>query len=166
MGGGDKMTYDLSTSSKWTNLSDGDHTVQIIAKADGYRDSEPSSAVTVTKGGAGHTVTVTSATAGTSSDDTDAYIAINRTATAADYDYHFVCNGSYTPSVTDKQGNAVTFPLTLTNVQTMSAYLASSASYTWFNMTALNLPQNGETTGTLTVAADITDMSWYGSYYD
>lgn len=39
-------TYDLSTSTKWANLSDGDHTVQIIAKADGYRASEASSAVT------------------------------------------------------------------------------------------------------------------------
>lgn len=50
-GGGDKMNYDLSTSTKWANLSDGDHTVQIIAKADGYRASEPSESVTVSKGG-------------------------------------------------------------------------------------------------------------------
>lgn len=42
-------SYDLSTSSKWAALSDGDHNITIVAKADGYRDSEPSSAVVVTK---------------------------------------------------------------------------------------------------------------------
>lgn len=42
-------SYDLSTSSKWSALSDGEHTVQIVAKGTGYRDSERSSAVTVTK---------------------------------------------------------------------------------------------------------------------
>ena len=44
-----RKSYDLSTSSKWSALSDGEHTVQIVAKAVGYRDSEPSAAVTVTK---------------------------------------------------------------------------------------------------------------------
>ena len=42
-------SYDLSTSSKWSALSDGEHTVQIVAKGTGYRDSERSSAITVTK---------------------------------------------------------------------------------------------------------------------
>lgn len=42
-------SYDLSTSSKWSTLSDGNHNITIVAKADGYRDSEHSSAVTVTK---------------------------------------------------------------------------------------------------------------------
>lgn len=56
--GGDKMTYDLSTSSKWASLADGEHTVTIVAKADGYRDSEPSSAVTVTKGSSYTNVTL------------------------------------------------------------------------------------------------------------
>lgn len=42
-------SYDLSTSSKWSALSDGEHTVQIVAKGTGYRDSERSSAVVVTK---------------------------------------------------------------------------------------------------------------------
>lgn len=50
-GEGDKMTYDLSTSTKWSTLSDGDHIVTIVAKADGYRASEPSAGVTVSKGG-------------------------------------------------------------------------------------------------------------------
>lgn len=44
-------SYDLSTSSKWSALSDGEHTVQIVAKGSGYRDSAKSKSVTVTKGG-------------------------------------------------------------------------------------------------------------------
>lgn len=47
--------YDLSTSSKWTNLADGNHSVTIIAKAAGYRDSASSTAVTVVKSGASET---------------------------------------------------------------------------------------------------------------
>lgn len=43
------LTYDLSTNAKWSNLADGTHNVTIIAKADGYENSEPSTAVTVTK---------------------------------------------------------------------------------------------------------------------
>ena len=46
-----KKSYDLSTSSKWSALSDGEHTVQIVAKGAGYRDSAKSTSVTVTKGG-------------------------------------------------------------------------------------------------------------------
>lgn len=43
------LTYDLSTNSKWTTLADGTHNVTIIAKAAGYRDSDPSTAVSFTK---------------------------------------------------------------------------------------------------------------------
>ena len=43
------LTYDLSTNAKWSNLAGGTHNVTIIAKADGYENSEPSTAVTVTK---------------------------------------------------------------------------------------------------------------------
>ena len=46
-----QKSYDLSTSSKWSTLSDGEHTVQIVAKGTGYRDSSKSTSVTVTKGG-------------------------------------------------------------------------------------------------------------------
>lgn len=46
-----QKSYDLSTSSKWSALSDGEHTVQIVAKGTGYRDSAKSTSVTVTKGG-------------------------------------------------------------------------------------------------------------------
>ena len=48
-GGTMSKSYDLSTSSKWSALSDGEHTVQIVAKGTGYRDSERSSAVVITK---------------------------------------------------------------------------------------------------------------------
>ena len=45
-------SYDLSTSSKWASLSDGDHVVQLKAKGTGFGDSSFSNSVTVTKGSA------------------------------------------------------------------------------------------------------------------
>lgn len=51
-GGSSQKSYDLSSSSKWSALSDGEHAVQIVAKGTGYRDSAKSTGVTVTKGGA------------------------------------------------------------------------------------------------------------------
>ena len=42
-------SVDLTTLSGWANLTDGNHTIQIMAKADGYRDSEKSAGVEVTK---------------------------------------------------------------------------------------------------------------------
>lgn len=163
------MTYDLSTSSKWSTLSDGDHTVTIVAKADGYRDSEPSTSVTVTKGSTGHTVTVTSATAGTSSDDTDAYIAINRPATTTDYDYHFT-TGQYNATIVDKNGSQITVPFTITAVTSIHALLNSSTSYTWFNIGGTGMPTlalgNQGTAGASDITTDITDMEWYGCYAD
>ncbi len=44
-----KVSVDLTTLPGWSSLSDGSHSVTIVAKADGYRDSEPSAAVSVTK---------------------------------------------------------------------------------------------------------------------
>ena len=43
------VSYNLTNSAGWTSLSDGNHNITIVAKADGYRDSEHSSAVVVTK---------------------------------------------------------------------------------------------------------------------
>lgn len=40
---------DLTTLPGWSSLSSGSHSITIVAKADGYRDSEPSAAVSVTK---------------------------------------------------------------------------------------------------------------------
>ena len=41
---------DLTTLPGWSSLSPGSHNITIVAKADGYRDSEPSAAVSVEKG--------------------------------------------------------------------------------------------------------------------
>jgi hypothetical protein len=46
-------SVDLSTLAGWTSLTDGDYSVTVVAKADGYADSEPSAAVSVTKQGGG-----------------------------------------------------------------------------------------------------------------
>lgn len=48
-------SYDLATSAKWDSLSAGNHSVTIVAKANGYRDSALSTAVTVVKSSAGET---------------------------------------------------------------------------------------------------------------
>ncbi len=44
-----KLSYDLSTSSKWAALADGEHQVTIVAKGTSYQNSEPSAAVSVAK---------------------------------------------------------------------------------------------------------------------
>lgn len=43
-------SYDLSTSTKWANLSDGDHIVKLKAKGTGFGTSSFSNSVTVKKG--------------------------------------------------------------------------------------------------------------------
>lgn len=43
-------SYDLSTSTKWANLADGDHVVKLRAKGTGFGDSSFSNSVTVKKG--------------------------------------------------------------------------------------------------------------------
>ena len=45
-------SVDLTTLPGWANLSTGSHNITIVAKANGYRDSEPSAVVSVTKAGA------------------------------------------------------------------------------------------------------------------
>lgn len=47
-----RLSVDLTTLPGWSSLSDGSHSITVVAKANGYRDSEPSAAVSVTKGGA------------------------------------------------------------------------------------------------------------------
>lgn len=44
-----QQSVDLTTLSGWADLTDGNHTIQIVAKADGYQDSEKSAGVEVTK---------------------------------------------------------------------------------------------------------------------
>nr|DAG51347.1 MAG TPA: hypothetical protein [Caudoviricetes sp.] len=48
-------SYDLSTSTKWANLADGDHVVKLRARGSGYGSSSFSNSVTVTKGATGET---------------------------------------------------------------------------------------------------------------
>ena len=42
-------SVDLTTLPGWSSLSSGSHNITVVAKADGYKDSEPSAGVTVTK---------------------------------------------------------------------------------------------------------------------
>ena len=42
-------SVDLTTLPGWSSLSGGTHNITIVAKAAGYRDSEPSAAVSVSK---------------------------------------------------------------------------------------------------------------------
>lgn len=42
-------SVDLTTLSGWSNLAPGNHTIKIVAKGTGYRDSEKSAGVTVNK---------------------------------------------------------------------------------------------------------------------
>ena len=44
-----KITYDLTSSSNWNNLSGGEHTLQVVAKVTGYLDSAKSTSVSFTK---------------------------------------------------------------------------------------------------------------------
>lgn len=45
-----QVSIDLTTLSGWGNVADGQHSIQVVAKADNYRDSEKSTAVNFTKG--------------------------------------------------------------------------------------------------------------------
>lgn len=54
-----KLSVDLTTLSSWSNLSSGSNTIKIVAKGTGYRDSEKSAGVNVTKPSNGYTVTIT-----------------------------------------------------------------------------------------------------------
>lgn len=47
-----RKSIDLTTLPGWSSLSSGSHSITIVAKADGYRDSEPSAAVQVEKAAA------------------------------------------------------------------------------------------------------------------
>ena len=53
-----RKSVDLTTLSGWAGLADGTHTIKIVAKANGYRDSAPSAGVEVIKGSAPSTVTL------------------------------------------------------------------------------------------------------------
>lgn len=42
-----RKSIDVTTLPGWEGLSDGTYDISIVARADGYRDSEPSAAVSV-----------------------------------------------------------------------------------------------------------------------
>ena len=52
-------SVDLTTLPGWASLSTGSHNITIVAKADGYRDSEPSAAVSVEKAASVYTDCIT-----------------------------------------------------------------------------------------------------------
>lgn len=54
-----QVSIDLTTLSGWGNVTSGNHVIQVVAKADGYRDSEKSTAVNFTKGSSFTQVAVT-----------------------------------------------------------------------------------------------------------
>lgn len=54
-----QVSIDLTSLSGWNNVSDGEHNIQVVAKADNYRDSEKSTAVSFTKGSSFTQVAVT-----------------------------------------------------------------------------------------------------------
>lgn len=55
-----QVSIDLTSLSGWGNVTDGEHNIQVVAKADGYRDSEKSTGVSFTKSSA--TVTLSAGT--------------------------------------------------------------------------------------------------------
>lgn len=52
-------SIDLTTLPGWASLSSGSHNITVVAKADGYRDSEPSAAVSVEKAAPEYTDCIT-----------------------------------------------------------------------------------------------------------
>ena len=51
-----KLSVDLTALSGWANLAPGNHTIKIVAKGTGYRDSEKSAGVSVTKASSNFTL--------------------------------------------------------------------------------------------------------------
>lgn len=45
----DKVTIDLTTLQGWNDVTGGTHTLQVVAKAEGYKDSEKSTAISFIK---------------------------------------------------------------------------------------------------------------------
>ena len=54
-----RKSVDLTTLPGWSSLSSGSHSITIVAKAEGYRDSEPSAAVSVEKAAGEYTDCIT-----------------------------------------------------------------------------------------------------------
>ncbi len=89
-----QLTVDMSTLTGWDALSSGAHSVQIVAKATGYADSDPSTAVSFTKAASGYDVTLSFAEniyADYASEESELLIKLNGTpASDDDYDYRML----------------------------------------------------------------------------
>lgn len=78
-----QVSVDVASLPGWASLSTGSHNITIVAKADGYRDSEPSAAVSVTKT-SGFTLQLNVYHLGR-----QAFVKKDGTATPTDYDYYY-----------------------------------------------------------------------------
>ena len=76
-------SVDLTTLPGWPSLSTGSHNITVVARADGYRDSEPSAAVSVAKT-SGFTLQLNVYHLGRR-----AFVKKDGTATPTDYDYYY-----------------------------------------------------------------------------
>lgn len=83
------VTIDLSTLSGWSSVTTGQHSLQIKAKAQGYRDSALSSPVTFTRAPQGNTLTINWVARNYEAyGSASAYLTLNRIpADNNDYDY-------------------------------------------------------------------------------
>ena len=106
-----KKSVDLTTLSGWANLSAGNHTIKIKAKGTGYKDSELSAGVTVSK--AASTVTLE---AGTYKwiDTPNIDITLDRV------DIAFTVSGTSYKAITINQGIKYTSRFTVTAFPTSS----------------------------------------------
>lgn len=116
-----RKSVDLTTLSGWSSLSSGSHNITIVAKADGYRDSEPSAAVSVTKGAAmptkGDLINIDSKqyrvlkTEGTVAEVLATYAAIvqpfGTTKTYANSDADTYCNTTFYNTLSKDMQNAI-----------------------------------------------------------
>lgn len=136
-----RKSIDITTLSGWSSLSDGAHNITIVAKADGYRDSEPSAAVSIKV----YSITV-AVTNGTYGGDTT--ITDNATITiTADSGYKLpstvtVTGASYT-------WNKQTGTLALSNPTGAVAVLAEcvgDVKEVWYFNNSLTLP-SGDSQG-------------------
>lgn len=133
--GGSQLTVDMSTLTGWDALSSGTHSVQIVAKATGYRDSVPSKAVQFTKAASGYTVT------------------INKTG-----DTSFANNWS----VYDGADSSGTLLGNLTNGSTADSFIITSGEISVIYPGASDQRINSYS-GSGGVS-NVSDLGWYGSH--
>lgn len=145
-----RKSYDLSTSAKWATLSSGNHNVQIVAKASGYRDSEKSAAVSVTKAAA--TVTLSKGTYKFVSQPTAVSSVIQQdiVCTAAADTYSYTLN-----QIQVNMSTASTRVQLVSTVDVMvNSKVSGSSNYAWYNYNDGNTNLLS-TSPTITIASDV-----------